>query len=200
MYAQENNERIPRESAVPGGSSLEFWANLASSSSGDVWYNALPSTINQRTAASFYPNNKVDFYQAKSLMHCPAAFINNNPTLVQNGPSAYFSIAMNSKLITGNNTTIKTTAIQQPATTIFFLENRLGGESMVSPAQATTDLGQPSSFASRFAARHGGTGNLAFVDGHAQSLKGNHVVDMATGKEIEPQIEIIWTTDPMVAP
>ena len=200
MYTQDNNERIPRESAIPGGSALEFWANAGNPPNADVWYNALPAVISQRPAASFYPLNKADFYDPKTLMHCPTAFINNNPALVQNGPSIYFSIAMNSKLINGSDTTIKTTSIQKPTATVFFLENLLPGETRVNSLQATTDLGQPSSYASRFSARHAGSGNLTFVDGHAAGYKGEKVVEATTGKEIEPQTEIVWTADPSVTP
>jgi prepilin-type N-terminal cleavage/methylation domain-containing protein/prepilin-type processing-associated H-X9-DG protein len=201
MYAQDNNDFIPRESAVNGGSTLEFWANVASPGiSSDVWYNALPVSISQKPASAYYPNNRDDFYNPQILLHCPSAPIRGNPGIVINGPNAYFSIAMNSKLINSPATTIKTSAVRQPASTVFFLENLLPNEKKTSPQQATTDLGQPSSYASRFAARHAEAGNLTFVDGHAGSFKGNKVVDIATGKEIQPQNEICWTLDPTIAP
>jgi prepilin-type N-terminal cleavage/methylation domain-containing protein/prepilin-type processing-associated H-X9-DG protein len=206
MFTQDNNDWIPRESAVPGGVTLEFWANVATSSSGDVWYNALPLSINQRPASKFYPLNKADFYDANGLFHCPTAFLYGNPGIVQNGPYAYFSIAMDSKLIAGSGaTTIRVATIKQPVATVFFLENRLPNEAKVDPNQAGDNLGQPSSYANRFVARHGGSGNLAFVDGHAASFKGNQVVqtkhgDPNEGKALLPQSEIVWTTDPSVNP
>ena len=210
MYYQDSNDYIPQECDIPGGSVLEFWSNVASlnspvNPSAVVWYNALPSVINQPTAASFYlNNNRAGFYDASSLFHCPVAPLSTvvpNP----NVPNAYFSIAMNSKLISGSDTTIRVTTIKQPSATVFFLENRLTGEPMIDPLQATTDLGQPSAFASRFVARHGGMGNLAFVDGHAQAYKAAQVVqttkgDPNEGKAIFPQTEIVWTTDPSVSP
>jgi prepilin-type N-terminal cleavage/methylation domain-containing protein/prepilin-type processing-associated H-X9-DG protein len=205
MYAQDNGDCIPRESAIAGGSTLEFWANAASAGSADVWYNALPAYINLPSAARFNPGDKTKFYDENSLFHCPTARLANNPNLVQNGPYLYFSIAMNSKLIQGTAKTIKLAAVQQSAATVFFLENRLDGETMVDLQQATTDLGQPSSYANRFAARHAGGGNLAFVDGHAQGYKGAKVVqctpgDPNEGKAVLPQTEIVWTTDPSTAP
>jgi prepilin-type N-terminal cleavage/methylation domain-containing protein/prepilin-type processing-associated H-X9-DG protein len=213
MYAQDNNDCIPRESTQTN-TVLEFWANVASvsspvNSSADVWYNALPSTMRLPTAASFYPNNRAGFYNSSSLFHCPAAPLATsvpNP----NVSDAYFSIAMNSKLIQGGVKTIKTTTIRQPSATVFFLENRLTKEPMVDPNQVqdtdpNANLGQPSAYANRFVARHGKTGNLAFVDGHAQGYKGNQVVqcthgDPNEGKAIFPQTEIVWTTDPGVTP
>ena len=159
----------------------------------------------QPTAASFYlNNNRAGFYHNSGLFHCPVAPLATavpNPNI----PNAYFSIEMNSKLISGNDTAIRASTIKQPSATVFFLENRLTGESMVDSMQATTDLGQPSRYANRFAARHGGTGNLAFVDGHAQGYKGSQVVqttksDPNEGKAILPQTQIVWTTDPNVSP
>ncbi|MEI9865663.1 MAG: hypothetical protein WDN00_14155 [Limisphaerales bacterium] len=122
--------------------------------------------------ASYYLNERTNFYDTKSLLHCPTAPLAKavpNP----GAPYAYFSIAMNSKLINGNDTTIKTTSVRQPSSTVFFLENRLNGEPMVNSFQSTDSLGQPSSYASRFVARHGGVGNLTFVDGHAAGFKGS---------------------------
>src|SRR5262249_22660156 len=137
MFAQDNNDTIPRECAVPGGSTLEFWANVASAGSADVWYNALPSSLGLRPASSYNPSDKIKFYDEGSLFHCPTARINNNPGIVQNGPYAYFSIAMNSKLIQGSDTTIRVASIKRPSQTVFFVENRLEGEPMIDPQQAT---------------------------------------------------------------
>jgi len=77
----------------------------------------------------------------------------------------------------------------------------LKGEPKVDPAQADSDLGQPASYASRFVARHRGVGNLVFTDGHAETLKGNRVVETTPGspnkgKAILPQTQLIWTADP----
>jgi len=88
---------------------------------------------------------------------------------------------------------------------VIFLENRLSGEPKVDPAQTDAELGQPSSFASRFAARHLGSGNLTFVDGHSASFKGRFVVETQNGnpnrgKAILPQSQIVWTTDPTQNP
>ncbi|HVU08444.1 MAG TPA: prepilin-type N-terminal cleavage/methylation domain-containing protein [Verrucomicrobiae bacterium] len=203
MYSQDNGDFIPRESAINGGSTLDFWSNVGSPSvSHDTWYNALPPVINQRAASSYHPTNHVDFYNTEGLFHCPTAHFTAITTA---SPYIYFSVAMNSKLIEGNNTTIKVSAVRQPSATVFFLENRLDGEPMVDPKQKTDNLGQPSSYASRFVARHNGTGNLTFVDGHAQGYKGDQVVqtktgDPSEGEAILPQTEIVWTTDPSVSP
>ena len=195
MYAMDSNECIPRE-AETTGSSLMNWAQVVATDGGDVWYNALPRFIKLRGAAD-YLTDKPGFYSKGSLMHCPSATLPVNAVL---DSFVYFSISMNSKLIQGSDTTVKTTSVKQPTQTVIFLENRLPGESKVDPAQTDADLGQPSSFANRFAARHGGSGNLTFVDGHSASLKGVKVVETQPGpnrgKAILPQTQIIWTADP----
>jgi len=204
MFITDNDENLPRECAVPGGSSLEFWANVADPDSADVWYNALPAVMNIRPASTYNGSaaNKLSFYDSGSLFHCPIVFNNQAILSKLSNPSyAYFSIAMNSKLIQGSATTIPVTAIKEPSQTVFFLENLLPTELMVDPQQATTDLGQPSSYANRFSARHSNVGNLTFVDGHAEGYKGFKVVqctpgDPNEGKAILPQTEIVWTANP----
>jgi prepilin-type N-terminal cleavage/methylation domain-containing protein/prepilin-type processing-associated H-X9-DG protein len=204
MYSQDNNEYIPRESAN-ASSQYDFWAQVRDPMNASVWYNALPIAINQRPASAFF-SNPTNFYDTSSLFHCPAVrFITTTGVNPYNGGEAIFSIAMNSKLISGGAASIRATTIKQPCATVFFLENRLTGEPMIDSQQATTDLGQPSSYANRFAARHDKMGNLAFVDGHAQAYKGNQVVqtkshDPNEGGAILPQTEIVWTTDPSIAP
>lgn len=199
MYSQDNGDYIPRESET-SGSSLMNWAQIVAPDGGDVWYNALPRSIKLRGAADCL-TDKPGFYAKDSLFHCPTAPFAQNAAL---DSFVYFSIAMNSKLIEGSASTIRTSTIKQPSSTVIFLENRLTGDPMVDSAQSAADLGQPSSFASRFAARHVGAGNLTFVDGHAALYKGVQVVETQPGpnrgKAILPQTEIVWTADPQSNP
>jgi prepilin-type N-terminal cleavage/methylation domain-containing protein/prepilin-type processing-associated H-X9-DG protein len=199
MYAGDFHDFIPRESAH-SGASLNSWTETKAPTSGDVWFNALPSLISQRPASDYF-YDRTNFYQTATLFHCPTGKFPRN---VENLTDIYFSIAMNSKLIEGDAATIKITSILQPASTVFSLENRLPDDPPVDSKQATTDLGQPSSSANRFAARHAGIGNIAFVDGHAAGLKGNQVVQTrpgpGEGSAILPQTSVIWTPDPSQTP
>jgi prepilin-type N-terminal cleavage/methylation domain-containing protein/prepilin-type processing-associated H-X9-DG protein len=199
MYTQDNTDQLPRESETLGAS-LMNWAQVVAADGSDVWYNALPRMLTLRGAAD-YLKNKQAFYSRDSLLHCPTAPLPANAT---HDNYVYFSIAMNSKLIQGTEKTIKTTTILKPSQTVVFLENLLDKEKKVDSAQSSKDLGQPSSYANRFAARHDGSGNLAFVDGHAATFKGNQVVQTQPGtdrgKAILPQLNIIWTADPIDNP
>ncbi len=172
-----------------------------------MWYDALPPLVSQKPVSAYF-FDRAAFYNNNSLFHCPTAKFPKDiakPSVTD----VYFSIAMNSKLIQGADLTIKVTTILKPAATVFFLENRLTGEPMVDPKQVKdtdkgADLGQPSSSANRFAARHGGLGNIAFVDGHAAGFKGGQVVQTKPGPgeggAILPQIDIVWTQDPSQTP
>jgi prepilin-type N-terminal cleavage/methylation domain-containing protein/prepilin-type processing-associated H-X9-DG protein len=201
LYTQDNEERLPRESHG-GSATLNNWAQVRDPNNGDVWYNALPRAIGLRGAAD-YESSVESFYLKGSLFHCPSARFPKGYLTANN---ALFSVAMNSKLISGSPVPVKTTAIQKPSSTVVFLENLLANETKVDAAQPTTDLGQPSSFASRFSARHAGSGNLVFADGHVETVKGILVVETSAGaggnrgKAIFPQTRIVWTPDPETNP
>ncbi len=198
LYTQENDEKVPRESHGTS-STLNNWAQVRDPNNRDIWYNALPRTIGLR-AADDLATNVATFYAKGSLFHCPSAKF---PKGYLTGNNALFSIAMNSKLIS-DGVSVRATAILSPSSTVVFLENLLKDETPFDPAQATTELGQPSSFASRFSARHAQSGNLVFIDGHAESLRGNQVVETRPGpnrgKAIVPQVRIIWTPNPETDP
>jgi len=201
LYSQENDDRIPRE-AETTGAGIMSWAQVVATDGGDVWYNALPRLIRLQ-GASDYLTNKVEFYSRRGLLQCPTALL---PDKATSDFFVYFSIAMNSKLIKGTDRTIRISSVRKPSQTVIFLENRLDHEPKVDAAQvpdggSPPNLGQPSSFANRFAARHGGSGNLTFLDGHSETLRGNQVVETRTGnpnkgKAILPQIQVIWTPNP----
>jgi len=195
MYTQDNEDRIPRES-FGASSTLNNWAQVRDPAAADIWYNALPRSITLKGAAD-YGTNMGGFYSKDSLFHCPATRF---PKGYLTGNNALFSTAMNSKLFSGDNSSLRISSLVNPAATVVFLENILKDESRVDPAQPTTDLGQPSSFASRFSARHNQSGNLVFADGHAENFKGVQVVETKAGpdrgKAIRPQTRIVWTPDP----
>ncbi|MCX8089834.1 MAG: DUF1559 domain-containing protein [Verrucomicrobiae bacterium] len=199
MYLQDHEEYFPRE-AFGNSARLNNWTQVSDPGASDVWYNALPRLLSLRAAAD-YLNERAGFYSRESLFHCATAPFPASPETLGN---VLFSLAMNSKLKSGL-APVRATAIQRISQTVVFLENRLPGEAKVDPAQPDGELGQPASFATRFAARHQGSGNLVFADGHAESLRGSLVVETTSGspnkgKAILPQIRIVWTPDPAANP
>jgi prepilin-type N-terminal cleavage/methylation domain-containing protein/prepilin-type processing-associated H-X9-DG protein len=194
IYYDDNDGYIPRES-FGSGTVLNNWAQVRDPNNYDVWYNSVPPVMNQPRAADYF-GRRTDFYEANSFFHCPAAKF---PRIAFTGNNPLFSISLNSKLIEAPASNLLAIAITQPASTAMFLENLLPEETPVDPAQPTTDLGQPSSYASRFVARHDGRGNIVFADGHAETFRGNEVVETRSGpnrgKAILPQEKVIWTPD-----
>ena len=192
LFANDNEDSIPRESFIPGGTTINLWIQVRNPLAGDVWYNTLPEYADGRRAATYFPSAvRPDFYDRDKLFHCPSASFPKGAGVDE---IAYFSYAMNSKLILRPFTTMKLDSIQNPSATVTFLDNRLPTEPKLHPGQPTTEGGQPSAYASRFVARHLQRGSLAFADGHVDCLPGREVV--ANGFAIYPQTKVTWTADP----
>jgi prepilin-type processing-associated H-X9-DG protein/prepilin-type N-terminal cleavage/methylation domain-containing protein len=208
MYAADTEDLVPREGFYPNGRvRADLWAQVHDSISKDVWYNALPPYLNERSArayASLASGQRPKFYQNR-MFHCPSA---NFRAGVAVDEQAFFSLAMNSKLIqppVPSGGGVRFASIQQPADTVTFLDARVSlGENKVDPLQWDIDLGQPSIFASRFSDRHGDGGNLAFADGHVAWRTGRSVVETRPGRArgfaIFPDGDILWCADPFAEP
>jgi prepilin-type N-terminal cleavage/methylation domain-containing protein/prepilin-type processing-associated H-X9-DG protein len=198
VYVDENGGFTPRESFIPGGTRINLWGQIYNGLANDVWYNALPEYAGQRRAAYYAPlAARPDFYRHNKLFHCPSAKF---PKGAAGDDLAFFSLAMNSKLTLRPALFMKFDSIERPSRTVTFLEGRLPGEARADPGQKDPDpdLGQPSAFASRFVTRHQQRGNLAFADGHQESLLGPMVVSGGLG--IVPQTKIVWTADSSLDP
>jgi prepilin-type N-terminal cleavage/methylation domain-containing protein/prepilin-type processing-associated H-X9-DG protein len=211
MYKDEDeNGLIPREGQRRDGHvRQDSWATVRDPANKDVWYNALPPLLgNHRTAASYASSlsgERPKFYEDK-LFHCPTARFRPGAGLDND---AFFSLAMNSKLIQAPTQSphysVRFETILAPSDTVAFLDARVNPlEPKVHPNQLDSDLGQPSASASRFAARHGAGGNLAFCDGHAAFQLGPKVVETRVGCflgfAIFPDGEISWCPDPLADP
>ncbi len=197
IYALENDDFIARESYLCNGVVLNTWANIRHANAYDVWYNALPDqTSSLQPASDFAPSSaRADFYYHGHIFHCPSARF---PARATEEAAAYFSIAMNSRLINEPSCTIKLSSVQRPSDTVLFLDNRLEGEPKADPAQLDTQLGQPSANANRVVARHQGRANIAFVDGNVQTFIGRDLV--TNGQARFPQTPVIWTPNPAMNP
>jgi prepilin-type N-terminal cleavage/methylation domain-containing protein/prepilin-type processing-associated H-X9-DG protein len=209
LYAHENEDALPRESAVDG---INSWEMTAYPTNSDVWYNSLAETA-AVPAMAYYaqtPSSQQDFYANGKIFHCPGARFSPVSATYPN-----FSLAINSKLMRDFEDRTEPTAgarvnwagklgeIKVPDRTALFLDNGIPGEERLCSFQSAY-TGQPKAFASQFPGRHNRGGNILFVDAHVLTLPGKNVVDMdATsvnrGRAIFPG-EVIWRHDPALVP
>lgn len=208
FYVEDNEQYIPREGLGRDGRvRRENWANVQDSKSRDVWYNSLPDQLSQTPARNYVSNSvtRAGFYKNR-LFHCPSAKF---PTYAETDNDVYFSLTMNSKLIQepilNERASINVNTIVHPAETVIFLDARVSDkEAKVHHLQLNTDLGQPSAFATRFAARHQTLGNLAFTDGRVMAYRGSEIVETrpgnACGLAIYPGGSVFWRPDPLDDP
>jgi len=210
IYASEREDALPREAAIDG---INSWQITALPTSEDVWYNALAVTAGILTMSRYAqtPSSQQDFYLAGKIFHCPSARFSDVSATYPN-----FSLAMNSKLMRdfekGEPTSsgpllsegCKLSAIKVPDSTALFLDNGIPGEERLCAFQPLY-RGAPKACASEFPGRHNRGGNIAFADGHVQTLPGKDVVEMDPantfyGRAIYPPREVIWCPNPSAVP
>jgi len=199
-YAEDNDGLLPREGYHTNG--LVFWNNWAqvqNAQSRDVWYNAVTPYLSIRPASSYaLPAARLAFYERDSFFHCSRAPLPEATRSVMY-QTAIFSVAMNSQIVlrySSDGPALKLDRIVRPSQTVLLLDNLLEEEKPVVEQQDTDNLGQPGAYATRFAGRrHGRTGVLAFVDGHAEAVVGEKVVATTgpnIGGAILPPVDIFW--------
>ena len=199
LYCDDNEDLLPRDTAVlPTSLIANSWTLVKNPAHFDVWYNGVPPMVQHKRLVDYALNatTQKEFYTDPGIFHCPSAKLP--------APSAlypFFSMSMNSKLISSAATSgVKAGSVQRPSDTVAFLENCLSTEAMLPPQPpALTDLGQASSYASRFVLRHEKRGTLVFLDGHARNFSAPEVMVMSGAnyhKAYFPQAGIVWTPDP----
>jgi prepilin-type N-terminal cleavage/methylation domain-containing protein/prepilin-type processing-associated H-X9-DG protein len=212
IYANDNDDKLPREAGVDG---INSWETTAASTNGNVWYNALAETagISPMTHYAETPSSQHDFYAGGKIFHCPRARFSDAAATYPN-----FSLAMNSKLMRDFEKTpigdptvsaprfgdvCRLANIKDPARTVLFADNGIRDEPKLCAAQQNY-TGQPKTSADQFPSRHNDGGNIAFAAGHVQTVRGKDVVEMEPGphrgKAIHPPREVVWCTDPMLVP
>jgi len=209
LYADENNDRFPRESAMDG---INTWEMAGAPTNRDVWYNALAGTLGITPLARYgqTPSSQQEFYSKANLFHCPRARFSAVAATYPN-----FSLAINSKLmpdyeaepqppVRDISSTLRLVEVKVPERTALFLDAGVPGEARLCPFQAAY-TGQPKAYAGQFSGRHSGAGNILFVAGHVTTLAGRDVVDMDPtsvnrGGAIYPPTKVIWRHDPDLVP
>ena len=192
-YADNNDGVLPREEAVDGPN---HWDITTIATNSDVWYNCLPKEFSEdrRSVADYAVSaaTQMDFYDDK-IFTCPSAKF--DPVTSQTYPN--FSIALNSKLMNpGERVTFERVGSRDSSRTALFVDSGVPGEPKFCEYQSPYN-GQPKAFASRFSGRHGRAGNIAFFDGHVETMPGNRVVDtdensLNRGRDIYPVVDVIW--------
>ena len=121
-YVHENDDILPRERARKD---LHNWEDLASTTNGDVWFNT-PS-IGYKASDYFPEDKRPVFYSRQSLFSCPSA---RYQPFIEEGQYAYFSCAMNSKLILVElyGPYMKSGCIKSPSKTVYMVETGIPGE------------------------------------------------------------------------
>ena len=210
LYANDNEDELPREAAVDG---INPWEMTAVSTNADVWYNALAQTAGVPTMAHYAqtPSSQQDFYSPGTIFHCPRARFSAVAATYPN-----FSLAINSKLMRDfedrlppearrvTSSKRKLGEIKVPDRTALFLDNGIPGEERLCEFQLPY-TGQPKAYASQFPGRHNRAGNILFASGHVLTMAGKDVVDMdpnssLRGRAIFPPGEVIWCHDPALVP
>jgi prepilin-type N-terminal cleavage/methylation domain-containing protein/prepilin-type processing-associated H-X9-DG protein len=189
-YAHDNEDMLPLEKAPFSPwpvATMNTWDVVSNPTNFAVWYNAVADEVNERPMFH-YAQNRGDFY-TKNMFLCPSA--RPDPGAFPNRP--LFSLAMNSKLVQDGGSPHLGCALS-PATTALFVDAGVPGETKL-PNQSNYD-GRPHVFSNRFSARHDGSGNVAYMDGHVETLRASLVVDPDTGLAYFPQKTIYWTCDP----
>jgi prepilin-type N-terminal cleavage/methylation domain-containing protein/prepilin-type processing-associated H-X9-DG protein len=188
LYALDHNDFLPNEK-FNGGKS---WEAAMDPENENSWVNVIPESIGVKGVADYAREldfgGRSSFYLKGSLFHCPSARFQET-----NEDRPLFSIAINSKLVREKKI-IKSSQIRIPVRTALFLEAGIPGENPFNENQ-TKFNGQPNIFASRFSTRHNYSGNIVFVDGHVENLKGKEVIN-DKGRAWFPQKKVIWTLDP----
>ena len=184
-YAEDHDDRLPREKCVTG---THTWADVSDPANSDVWMNVLPRDYLDQQPAAAYATKQAEFFDSSLLAHCPSArFLPGNTDPI-------FSLVYNSKLQQSTSVMdcLNVNSIQFSSATVLFLDAGLPGESLLVAKQKPYN-GQPSAWANRLSGRHAGGANLNFFDGHTEWYRGEKVVDPATGNGYPPPSEVLWS-------
>lgn len=198
QYAEDEDGWLPREGFHNNGEVyVNNWSQVQNPASKNVWYNALASYVSRLPASSYaLPLKRKPFYESGSYFHCPSARFPAVTSAIIYG-NAVFSIAMNSQLVEPPDVPlVRLDRIRLTSQTVLTLDNLLEEEKPVVPQQEKTNLGQPAAHAARFAGRrHGASGVMSFIDGHAEAVPGRKVVETTgvnAGWAILPPVDIFW--------
>ena len=191
LFVGQNDGAFPAEDSQ----GIDTWAAATRAENRNVWYNALPRLLGYRTVGEFGAAPR-EYYTKRNLLFLPGAkYPETDGKLIQ----PLFAIAINTKLsrrdvATGVKEPARLTTVASPSRTIAFLEQGLPKEKRAMVQQPRYD-GSCKGSAKSFVARYGGVGTVTFVDGHAETLAGEHILT-DNGMLPFPPTNVVWTKTP----
>ena len=148
MYGDDNDDFFPYE-----GSAFD---PIHQSFNVDAWYNSTPEYASGPALTNLYQRGEAPLPGVKSLFTCPS--VKKQPPYTPTLDKPYFTYGFNNRMDPNGAGQFKRSQCLKPSDTITFTEN--------------SETNFPST--SRFSpARHELRANMAFADGHAQSVHTN---------------------------
>ncbi len=149
MYGDDNDEYFPYEG---NAGDISTGANV------DAWYNSTPEYASGQALTNLYKSGNPPLPGSKSLFMCPS--VKKGPAATPTLGNAFFTYGFNNRMDPNFPLgSFKRAECVQPTDTVTFTENSEGTF--------------PSSSGRFTPARHDLRANLAFADGHAQSVHTN---------------------------
>ena len=148
MYGDDNEDLFPYE-GNPG--------DISTGLNVDAWYNSAPEYASGQTLTNLYKAGQYPLPGVKSLFTCPS--VRKGPAAPPTMTTVFFMYGFNNRMDPNGAPRFKRSICVKPSDTVTFTENSEGTF--------------PSSSGRFTPARHNLRANLAFADGHAQSVHTN---------------------------
>jgi prepilin-type N-terminal cleavage/methylation domain-containing protein/prepilin-type processing-associated H-X9-DG protein len=149
MYGDDNDEFFPYEGNV--GDPIDTSFNI------EAWYNSTPEYASGQALTNLYALGMPPLPGTKSLFTCPS--VKKGPTTPPDRTTPFFMYGFNNRMDPNGPAQFKRSVCEKPTDTVTFTEN--------------SENNFPSTSGRFTPARHNLRANLAFADGHAQSIGTN---------------------------
>jgi prepilin-type processing-associated H-X9-DG protein len=186
-YVAQNDGVFPAEDCK----GTDTWKTASDPANNNVWYNCLPRQMGTKGVGDF-GNDPRAFYSKANPLYLQGA---GYPPAEESLQRPLFAIAINTKLQRKGESGVKMPArlasMPDAGRTVIFLEQGLPKEKKAMAQQPKYD-GSCKGSAKSFVARHGESGVLSFLDGHAELVRGDAILQ-PDGSFPFPQTGIVWT-------
>ncbi len=205
LYATDNNDGIPRDGMGPTG--LYAPGGAGDHADSNAWFNLLPQLVAEKTL-NVYWNDVGGNMRAKlpfpgsrgKIWHCASATMNDADyaALAGGGAEGFFSYDMNidlKKQDKDNNYPYprmpRMSTYRNPSAVVLLFDCVFNPRTEVVNSSPQYNSVNPANRWRSFASRHGGGGNINFLDGHAAYFSDRYVTNGAGSYEaLRP--DMIW--------